>query len=189
MEGAGDLIDRFKGGDESAVREIVQRYGGAVQTIARSMMRSDELIAETVQQTFVKAWRGAASFDETREFAPWLYSIARRTAIDILRREGRHETEPHDDEVASENEMTFERTWEIYEVRSALDALPAEERDVMRLSFLEGLTHEQIAERLGVPIGTVKSRTGRAKKRLLQSLKHLGANQTGGSNVEGGEAR
>ncbi len=185
-----DLAARFKAGDEDAVRDVVRLYSGAVQTVARSMLRSPELVAEVVQQTFVKAWRAAASYDDSREFRPWLYSIARRTAIDVIRREGRPTAGAHEQEVETAvMPMSFERTWEIYEVRQALDGLPAEERVVMQLSFLVGLTHHQIAEKLDIPIGTVKSRTGRAKKRLAVALGHLGptANQTAGSDVQGVE--
>lgn len=185
-----DLAARFKAGDEDAVRAVVSQYSGAVQTIARSMLSSPELIAEVVQQTFVKAWRAAATFDESRDFKPWLYSIARRTAIDVIRRESKPTAGAHDQPVdVAVHPVSFERTWEIYEVRQALDELPPEERTVMQLSFLVGLTHQQIAERLGVPIGTVKSRTGRAKKRLAVALGHLdpAANQTTTSNVEGVE--
>lgn len=186
-----DLAIRFKAGDEAAVREVVRRYSGAVQTVARSTLRSPELVAEAVQQTFVKAWRASSSFDETRPLTPWLYSIARRTAIDIIRREGRPTTGDHEPETdVAVTPMSFERTWEIYEVRQALDDLPDEERVVMRLSFLVGLTHEQIAEQLDIPIGTVKSRTGRAKKRLAVALGHLAptANQTSTSVVQGNDA-
>lgn len=184
------LAARFKAGDEDAVRDVVQKYSGAVQTVARSMVQAPELVAEVVQQTFVKAWKASASFDDGRELAPWLYSIARRTAIDVIRRENKPTTNtaelPLD---LAGNAISFERTWEIYEVRQALDALPAEERVVMRMSFLSGMTHEQIADELGIPIGTVKSRTGRAKKRLATALGHMSpsANQTPASNVEGVE--
>ena len=185
-----DLAIRFKAGDEAAVRQVVSQYSGAVQTIARSMLSSPELVAEVVQQTFVKAWRASASYDESRELKPWLYSIARRTAIDVVRRESRPTAGAHEQPVETAvTPMTFERTWEIYEIRQALDELPAEERVVMRMSFLIGMTHEQIAAELNIPVGTVKSRTGRAKKRLAVALGHLGpaANQTATSNVEGVE--
>ena len=185
-----DLAARFKAGDEDAVREVIRQHSGAIQTVARSMVSSNELVAEVVQQTFVKAWRASARFDDTRELTPWLYSIARRTAIDVIRRESRLAAGAHDQAVEGEaHSISFERTWEIYEVRQALDALPDEERTVMRLSFLVGLTHEQIAEQLDIPVGTVKSRTGRAKKRLAVALGHLRprANQRSTSNVEGGE--
>ena len=106
----------------------------------------------------LKAWRAAGTFDPSRDLAPWIYAIARRVAIDIHRREaGRRPTESADD-VAVEP-LSFSRTWEAWEVRSAVDQLPADEREVVRLSHMGGLTHREIAERLGVPLGTVKSRS------------------------------
>ncbi len=185
-----DLIARFRAGDEAAVRAIHQRYAGAVRTVARSMMSDPELVSEVVQQTFIKAWRAIDSFDEGRDFAPWLYSIARRTAIDVLRTEKRPTTGDHEPETdVAVTSISFERTWEIYEVRQAIDALPGEEREVVRLSHLMGLTHPEIAERLGIPVGTVKSRSGRANKRLHVALQHLQrpANQRGVSFVQGDE--
>lgn len=160
------------------------------------MVRDPELVAEVVQQTFVKAWRGAARFDVSRPLAPWWYAIARRTAVDVLRREGRHDAVASLDEgllqerpEASVESISFEATWEVFEVRQALDGLPAEEREVVRLSHLVGMTHVEIAERLGVPVGTVKSRSARAHRRLAAALAHLRqpANRIAPPDVEEGE--
>lgn len=173
----------FRAGEPDAVRAVYRRYGGAVHTVARSIVRDPALAEDVVQQTFVKAWQAAASFDETRDLAPWLYSIARRTAIDVLRKEGAPTRGGHAPEVdAAVTPITFERTWEVLEVRAAIEALPEAEREVVRLSHLLGLTHAEVAERLGVPVGTVKSRSGRAHKRLAAALGHLaeGANHDAG---------
>ena len=179
MAAMPDLVERFKAGDPDAVRELYREHGGAVLTVARSIVRDRELAADVVQQTFVKAWKAADRFDGERGIAPWLYAIARRTAIDALRSEmkptrGGHEAEV---DVAVQPE-SLERTWERYEIRQAIDALPPDEREVVRRSHLQGFTHQQIADDLGVPIGTVKSRSGRAHKRLAASLAHVVANQT-----------
>lgn len=69
--------------------------------------------------------------------------------------------------------ISFERTWEIFEIRTCVDALPDGEREVVRLSHLVGLSHPEIAERLDIPLGTVKSRSARAHKRLAAALGHL----------------
>ncbi len=180
-----DVIEGFKRGDPDAVRAVYHEHAGAVYTVARSIVHDRELAADVVQQTFVKAWRAAKSFEGNRQLAPWLYSIARRTAIDTLR----SETKPTRGGHAPETDVgvqpeTFERTWERFEVRRAIDALPDGERVVVRLSHMEGHTHEAIAERLGIPIGTVKSRSGRAHKRLAAALAHLSANQPGADDVE-----
>lgn len=179
MAAMSDLVDRFRRGDPEAVRAVYREHAGAVHTVARSIVRDRELTADVVQQTFIKAWRAAKSFEGNRELAPWLYSIARHTAIDLVRSESKPTRGGHAPEIdVGVQPETFERTWERFEVRRAIDALPDGERQVVRLSHLDGHTHEAIAERLGIPIGTVKSRSGRAHKRLAVALAHLAANQS-----------
>lgn len=175
-EDPGDLLARFREGDEAAVRLVYARYAGAVGSVARTVLRQPELVAEAVQETMLKAWRAAATLDAdaTGGLAPWLYTIARRTAIDIARREYRPTLGDHAPEVDPPvAAIGLERTWEVFEVRRAIDALPEHEREVVRLSHRDGYTHEQIAERLGIPVGTVKSRSGRAHRRLAEALAHL----------------
>ncbi|MDJ0771062.1 MAG: RNA polymerase sigma factor [Ilumatobacter sp.] len=179
-----DLIERFKAGEPDAVRTVYREHAGAVTTVARSIVHDPELAADVVQQTFVKAWRAARRFEGGREIAPWLYSIARHTAIDALRSEMKPTRGGHEPEIDRGVEAeSFERTWERFEVRRAIDGLPPDEREVVRRSHLLGYTHDQIASQLGIPIGTVKSRSGRAHKRLAVALAHLAANQTGERDV------
>ncbi len=188
MAAMPDLMERFRAGEPDAVREVYREHAGAVNTVARSLIRDPELAADVVQQTFVKAWRAASRFEGTREIAPWLYSIARHTAIDVLRAETKPTRGGHEPEVDVGVEAeSFEQTWERYEIRRAIDALPAEEREVVRRSHLLGETHARIAEDLGIPIGTVKSRSGRAHKRLAAALGHLRANQSADGDVQEGE--
>ena len=173
MDDDTELNNRFRLGDETAVRTIYQRYGGAMFAVAISMLRDRELAAECVQQAFVRAWRASRSFDPERELRPWLSTITRRVAVDIYRRELRTRSEPHADVDDSVMPIAFERTWEAFEVRAALDQLPADEREVVRLAHFEGLTHSEIADKLQVPVGTVKSRSFRAHRRLAELLSHL----------------
>lgn len=185
-----DLRARFVAGDSDAVREVIAEFGGPVRTVARSMTSEPELVAEVVQQTFIKAWKASSSFDPQRELAPWLYSIARRTAIDVLRRERRPTMGDHEPETdVAVTPMSFEQTWERYEVRRAIEQLSPEEREVIRLSHLVGVPHSEIAERLGLPLGTVKSRANRGMKRLAVALGHLNDSgiQSGRNDVEGVE--
>ena len=178
MATMADLIERFRAGDPDAVREVYREHAGAVHTVARSIVRDRELVADVVQQTFVKAWRAAATFEGDRQLAPWLYAIARHTAIDMVRAESKPTRGGHQPEVdVGVEPESFERTWERFEIRRAIDALPEGEREVVRRSHLLGHTHEAIAEQLGVPIGTVKSRSSRAHRRLAAALAHIGANR------------
>jgi RNA polymerase sigma-70 factor (ECF subfamily) len=173
MDDDTELNTRFALGDETAVRAVYRRYGGAMFAVAMSMLGNRELAAECVQQAFVKAWRSSRSFDPGRELRPWLATITRRVAVDIYRRERRGRAEPRADVDATVVPIAFERTWEAFEVRAALDQLPGDEREVVRLAHFDGLTHGEIADRLGVPIGTVKSRSFRAHRRLAGLLAHL----------------
>jgi RNA polymerase sigma-70 factor (ECF subfamily) len=169
------LVEDFRAGDPDAVRAVYRRYAGAVQTVARSIIGSDDaLCADVVQQTFTKAWRAARTFDGERDLGPWLYAIARRTAIDALRAERRPTRGDHAPETDVEVvTLSFEQAWEAHEVRTALDDLPPDERAVVRLAHVAGLSHVEVAERLGVPLGTVKSRMHRAHRRLAVALAHL----------------
>lgn len=174
MRPVSEPMERFRAGEPDAIRALYREYSGAVHTVAISIVRDRELANDVVQQTFVKAWRAAASFDDARAIAPWLYSIARHTAIDAVRAEARPTRGGHEPEVeVPVDSESIEATWERFEVRRAIDALPGEEREVVRRSHLLGHTHEEIAQQLGVPVGTVKSRSSRAHKRLAVALAHL----------------
>ncbi len=179
-----ELADRFPTGDDEIVRAVYGRFGGAVHTVAMSILGDAGRAADVVQATFVNAWQAADRFDPSRELGPWLYTIARRQAIDSYRRERRSEpTDPSELDIV-QPPPSLEQAWEVWQVRLALDQLPPEERDVVRLSWYGGLAHPEIAERLGVPIGTVKSRSFRAHKRLASLLGHLrDANRTVAADV------
>jgi len=173
-----DVSAGFGRGEPDAVRAVYRDYGGLVFTVAHRTLGRRDLAEEATQQTFLKAWRAAASFDPSRELGPWLVTIARRTAIDIHRREARRSTTPLDDVAPADPNVVelpvgVERSLEIAEVRAAVDSLPPDEREIVRLAHLEELTHSEIAERLGVPVGTVKSRSFRAHRRLAAMLGHL----------------
>ena len=176
MRGPDDaeLAAGFAAGEETAVRAVYARYAGPILTVAMGTLGKRDLADEVVQTTMLNAWRASSSFDPSRDLAPWLYSIARRAAIDVYRRESRAATpaEVTDDRAATVP-LSFERTWEAWEVRSALDRLPPDEREVVRLAHFLGMTHREIAQRLDVPVGTVKSRSNRAYKRLAALLAHV----------------
>ena len=173
-----ETIARFRDGDPDAVRAVYREYGRLVYSVAHRALGSRELAEDAAQQTFVQAWRAASSFDPGRELGPWLVTIARRVAIDIHRREQRREHDHLDDAALTDKALIaeppdIERTFEAWELRRALDELPADERQLVELNHLEGLTHSEIAERLGIPVGTVKSRSFRAHRRLAARLGHL----------------
>jgi RNA polymerase sigma-70 factor (ECF subfamily) len=173
-----NLRTRFVQGDPDAVREIYRSHGRLVYAVAYRVLGDRGLAEEATQQTFVKAWRAAQSFDERRELGPWLAAIARRVAIDVYRREAVRSADPLDSVPADDPALvatpqSAEAVYDVWEVREAVAQLPADEQEVVRLQHLDGFTHTQIAERLGVAVGTVKSRSFRAHKRLAAQLGHL----------------
>jgi RNA polymerase sigma factor (sigma-70 family) len=168
-----DQLLGFRSGDPEAVRAVYREYGPSVFAVAYKALGSRDLAEEATQQTFVKAWRAAATFDPTRDLGPWLATIARRTAIDVYRREARRPTEPLDEASVAALPDGVDKIFDVWEVRGAIDELPPLEREVVRLHHLESLTQVEIAERLGVPVGTIKSRSFRAHRLLAARLGHL----------------
>jgi RNA polymerase sigma factor (sigma-70 family) len=169
---------RFRDGDPDAVRAVYREYGGLVHAVAHRVLGDRGLAEEATQQAFVQAWRAAASFDPGRELGPWLATIARRVAIDVHRREARRASVPLDDAAIARMPVVVlpdsaASAHDVWEVREALAELPPEERDVVRLQHLQGLTQAEVASALGIPIGTVKSRSVRAYRRLAARLGHL----------------
>lgn len=167
-------MDRFQRGDPDAVRALYLRYSRPVFAIALRSLGDRSLAEEVVQQTFVKAWRAAARFDTTLDPAPWLYAIARRASVDVYRRERRHRENRSEETDMAVLPPSFEGLWETWEVRAALDDLPEDERSVIEATFYRQLTHREAAEALGIPVGTVKSRSNRAFRRLAGLLRHIG---------------
>lgn len=169
---------RFRDGDPEAVRVVYRSYGRLVYAVAYRVLGDRGLAEEATQMAFLRAWRAAGSLDENREMGPWLATIARRVAIDVYRSEARRSAAPlesvapADPALVSQPESA-EAAYDVWEVRRAVAELPAEEQEVVRLQHFEGFTHVEIAERLKLPAGTVKSRSFRAHKRLAAQLGHL----------------
>lgn len=171
------LAARFRDGDDSALAEIYERFSQPMLVAAMSVVGDRDLAAEAVQQAFVQAWRASAAFDDTRELQPWLYAITRRTAIDAHRRRNRTSThvslEQVRDSVGVVDPPSLDHAWEKWQIHQALHRLPADEQTVLRLVYFAGLSHSEVSRKLGTPLGTVKSRTARAHRRLARLLTHL----------------
>ena len=168
----------FRSGEPDAVRAVYRLYGGLVFAVALKVLGDRSLAEEASQQAFVQAWRAARTFDPSRDLGPWLATIARRAAIDVHRRELVRAHSSVEDMTGREPAALAvddgsDRAHEVWAVRSAVDELPQEERDVVRLQHLDGLTHRQIADHLGIPLGTVKSRSNRGHRRLAARLGYL----------------
>ena len=154
-----ELAIRFPAADDDVLRDVYERFGGAVYTVALSILGDPGRAADVVQSTFVNAWQAAGRFDPDQELAPWLYTIARRQAIDSYRRERRSVAVDAAELDGAQAAESLEATWEAWQVRIALDELPNDERQVVKLAWFDGFAHSEIADKLGVPVGTVKSRS------------------------------
>ncbi len=176
----GDVLQAFCRGDVNALSAVFDRYSRPVWSVAMSVLSNRQLADDATQETFLRAWKAADRFDHSRPLAPWLLTIARRTALDVIRRENRPTRGGHEQEQDQVvHAPGIERAWETWEIRQALDQLPDEERQVMFLAHFKGMSHPQIATELGIPTGTVKSRSYRAHKRLASLLQHVVAAQGG----------
>jgi RNA polymerase sigma-70 factor (ECF subfamily) len=141
-----------------------------------------ELAEEAAQQTFVRAWQAADRIDLTRDTASWLAKIAKRVAKDVYRREARRPTSPLVDVAADDPALVclppdLDSLDAVWNVRRAIDALPSDEASIVRLQHLDGMTHGEIASELGIAVGTVKSRSHRAHRKLAALLGHLRSQQ------------
>lgn len=161
--------------DRDAFAELFRRYAGRIKGFLIRGGLDAGLSEETAQEVMVTIWRKAASFDAAKAgAATWIFTIARNRRIDLLRKMSRDEPDPQDPLFAPEPEATPEQEAEVAtrdaQVRAAMATLTPDQLDVVRLAFFTGLSHGDIAERLGAPLGTVKSRLRLAFQRLRGEL-------------------
>jgi len=175
-----DLIRRIGGGDREAFRRLFRRYSPTALALAQRVLHQPHLAEETVQEAFLAVWRNPMGYDAERgSVRAWLMSTVHHRAVDLVRREEaqRRRAEeavalpgpPPDDPgevVVEEIGLPQERA----AVRGALEDLPDEQRRVIELMYFDGLSQTQIAARLELPLGTVKSRCLLGMRRLRAAL-------------------
>ena len=150
-------LARCAAGDRSALRVIYDLEAGRMVGVARRMLRRQDLAEEAVQDTFMRVWRSARTFDPQRGAArTWLYAILRNCALSILRDENRFVADEHPEDAAPV-ESAIARLPEASALRRCLEKLDGQRRAVVVLAYVHGLSHGELAGRLGVPLGTVKS--------------------------------
>jgi len=168
------LLAAMAGGDEAALAELYDRYGRSAYALAVRILRDPALAEDAVQDAFLAAWRTAAAFDPKRgKASTWLITLVHRRSVDVVRREDRRRAAPLDDVPVPSGDSTDE-TAEIREERRAVQAALAElgeaEREALELAYYGGLSQSEIAERLGVPLGTIKSRMFGGLAKLRDAL-------------------
>jgi RNA polymerase sigma factor (sigma-70 family) len=171
------LVALVARGDESALAELYDRTGRVAYGLAFRVLRDERLAEDAVQEGFLALWRTAAAFRAERSKAStWILTLVHRRAVDLVRREERRRAEPLADEVAAhagEAVTTEEAAWLRFErerVQNALGQLPDVQREAIELAYYGGFTQSELAERLGVPLGTIKSRMFAGLARLRELL-------------------
>lgn len=171
------LVALVARGDEPALAELYDRVGRVAFGLAFRVLRDERHAEDAVQEAFLTVWRTAASFRAERAKAStWILTLVHRRAVDLVRREERRRAEPLSDEptldVATET-GTEEAAWLRFErerVQAALRQLPDVQREAIELAYYGGFSQSELAERLGVPLGTIKSRMFAGLARLRELL-------------------
>jgi len=167
--------------DEQALAELYRRFGRLAYGLAFRILRDDALAQDAVQEACLGVWRAAGRFTAERaKPSTWLLTLVHRRAVDRVRREQRRRTEPLQPETeqasaeaADEAELATQRQT----IREALQQLPDEQREAIELAYYGGYTQSELAERLGEPLGTIKSRMFTGLARLRE---HLGEDARAG---------
>jgi RNA polymerase sigma-70 factor (ECF subfamily) len=168
---SSNLGYRLAAGEEGAINECYAALGPMVLGYLRRFVPRDDA-EDVLQRVFYEVWRNRDRYDPTRSLEAWVLGIARKRAIDLLRR--RHANVVPIDELrdiaGDDGRELAERYARASEVRAALERLPREQREVLTLAYFGDLTQTEISDRLGVPLGTVKARTFRGLRRLADHL-------------------
>ena len=176
-----ELVERLGGRDALAFEALYDRYVRLAFAVALRVLPDRERAEEIVQDVYVKLWRQPGLYDSRRgAFRPWLLRVVHHRAIDELRQANRRRAQTADDpegriletlpDAGPAPEELAESSVERARVLEALDTLSHSQREAIEMAFFEGLTHAEIAERLGEPLGTVKTRVRLGMRRLRELL-------------------
>ncbi len=160
----GGLITSIaRSGDKGAFAHLFRHFAPRIKAYLRRQGADEATAEEVAQEALLQVWRKAALYDPARAGAStWIFTIARNLRIDLLRKERRPEVDPQDPLLVADPhpgaDAALEAGQRDSKVADALRCLPPDQADVVRLSFFEDLSHSEIAERLSIPLGTVKSR-------------------------------
>ena len=182
------LVALLARGEHGALAELYERFGRVAYGLARRILRDDALAEDAVQDAFLSAWRSAPRFVAERSTAStWLLTLVHRRAVDLVRREERRRGEPLAVGREGESAATDESAWlrlERERVQGALRQLPDQQREAIELAYYGGFTQSELAERLGQPIGTIKSRMFSGLGRFRELLEEPSGQETPWSGTE-----
>jgi RNA polymerase sigma-70 factor (ECF subfamily) len=172
------LVAAVANADEDALGQLYDRFGKVAYGLAFRVLQDPALAEDAVQEAFLQAWRGAGAYDPERAKAStWLLTFVHRRAVDLVRREERRRTVPIDpvpepSGSGADEEVVARSRRQI--VQDALRRLPTEQREAIELAYYGGLTQSELAEKLGQPLGTIKSRMFTGLQRLQALLAEAG---------------
>jgi RNA polymerase sigma factor (sigma-70 family) len=167
-----DLLGAVAAGDEQALGVLYDRFGRLAYGVALRILRDRALAEDAVQEAFLAVWRSADAYQRERaKPSTWILTLVHRRAVDLVRREDRRRGAPLDEApeptvggVPDEADLRERRI----AVQAALQQLPADQRQALELAYYGGYTQSELAERLGVPLGTIKSRMFAGLSRLRE---------------------
>jgi RNA polymerase sigma-70 factor, ECF subfamily len=170
------ILQRIAAGDRTAVEDCLKAYGGLVWSIARRMLRNMDEAEDAVQEIFVDIWKNAKRFDASRSSeTTFVAMIARRRLIDKIRYAARRISADSLDDVLLEPftraDKQMQASVEAQQAAEAMRNLRPEQQQVLRLSIVQGMSHQEISEATGMPLGTVKTH---ARRGILQVREFLG---------------
>ncbi len=174
------ILKRIASGDKTAVQECLDTYGGLVWSLARRMSPNSDDAEDAVQEIFIDVWKNAARFDEAQASeTTFVAMIARRRLIDRLRKTNRQPNIDSLEDVLAEPVGSKNTDMQMYveakEAAQAMKKLRPEQRQILHLSIVQGFSHQEIADALTMPLGTVKTH---ARRGLLQVREFLGLGNT-----------
>ncbi len=160
--------------DDTALAELYDRVGRVAYGLAYRILRDEALAEDAVQEAFLGLWRGAGSFvPERAKASTWILTLVHRRAVDLVRREERRRTEPLEGVPEPAGGSAEDEAWLGFErerVQTALRQLPDQQREAIELAYYGGFTQAELADRLGLPLGTIKSRMFAGLARLRELL-------------------
>jgi RNA polymerase sigma-70 factor, ECF subfamily len=177
------ILQRIAGGDQAAVQECLKSYGGLVWSLARRMLRNTEDAEDAVQEIFLDVWKNAERFDESQASeTTFIAMIARRRLIDRIRHVQRRISADSIEDILAEpstrDDKVMQTNVEAREAAKAVDQLRPEQRQVLQMSIVHGLSHQEIADATGMPLGTVKTH---ARRGIIQVREILGLGDSTGA--------
>lgn len=172
------LVALLARGDDGALGELYDRFGAVAYGLALRIVRDASLAEDAVQDAFLTVWRTASQFVAERAKArTWILTLVHRRAVDLVRREQTRRAEPLKEQPEPGERTAHDEAWlrlERQRVQDALKRLPDQQREAIELAYYGGFTQSELADRLGEPLGTVKSRMFAGLNRLRELLDESG---------------